>query len=172
MATYQAILLQLIFAVFVAKKEAAFDLGLRFQIPAQKYELLSSLVETCRRAGLFHYPNMLLRHHTSAPPVLVWVSVQEIKRFGLALYKLCRLCSRDGGGTIEKGGSVLKSNLLNLTDMDFCMPDSDEIWNAPKTGFNRLTDLQQPSRDNRDSGEWISKTSGQLYDNRVAFDWI
>lgn len=172
MATYQGILLQLIFAVLVAKKETTFDLSLGFQLPAQKYELLSSLVETCRLAGLFYYPNMLSRHHTSAPLALVWVSVEEIKRFGLALYKLCRLCSRSGGDTIDGNGSALRNNLLNLTDMDFCMPDSDEIWNAPEDGFIRLTALQQPSRDNRDPEQWISKTSGLLYDSRVGFDWI
>ncbi|CAI7639944.1 unnamed protein product [Penicillium pancosmium] len=161
MATYQGILLQLIFAVLVAKKDTTFDLSLRFQLPAQEYELLSSLVETCRLAGLFYYPNMISRHHSSAPLALVWVSVEEIKRFGLALYKLCRLCSRSGGDTIDGNGN-----------MEFRMPDSDEIWNAPEDEFIRLTALQQPSKDNRDTEQWISKTSGQLYDGRVGFDWI
>lgn len=172
MATYQGILLQLIFAIFVAEKDATFDLSLRLQLPTQKYELLSSLVETCRLTGLFYYPNMLSRYHASAPLALVWVGVEETKRFGLALYKLCRLCSRSGWNTINGNNSASRNNLLHLTDMEFCMPDSDEIWNAPEDEFIRLTTLRQTSRDDRDPEKWISKASAQLHDTRVGFDWI
>lgn len=123
---------------------------------------------------------MLAQHASSAPIALVWVSVEELKRFGLALYKLCRLCSQPcqptkavegDGGT----GTGLRSELLTLVDLDFCMPDSDEIWNTPPgTGPEsvRIAASQQTSRDNRDSENWISRTSGQLYDSRVNFDWI
>lgn len=173
--TYQSILLQLIFAVLVAKQESALDLNLCFQLPDAKYELLTSLVETCRRVGLFNYPNMLSRFHPSAPIALIWVSVEEIKRFGLALYKLCRLCTRTS--STDKGGSGggLKSELLILGDLDFCMPDSDEIWNAPPntgTEWFRSTALQQSCRDNRDPDGWISQTAVKLHDEHVGLDWI
>ncbi|KAB8263613.1 hypothetical protein BDV32DRAFT_135844 [Aspergillus pseudonomiae] len=173
MATYQSILLQLIFAVFVAKQETSLDLNMRFQLQDATYELLTSLVETCRRLGLFYYPNMLARHHSSAPIALIWVDVEEIKRFGLALYKLCRLCTRSA--TFERDGSDKRGELLTLADLDFCMPDSDEMWNAPpNTGVEliRSSTFQQTCRDNRDPDNWISQTSGKLCDSRVGIDWI
>ncbi|KAF9884692.1 hypothetical protein FE257_001321 [Aspergillus nanangensis] len=158
MATYQSILLLLIFAVLVAKQETTFDLNLRCQLPAPKYELLVSLVESCRRLGLFSYPNMLARHDASAPVALIWVSAEESKRFGLALE-----------------GCRSRSELLTLADLDFCLPDSDEVWNAPP-GVGpesiRNSALRQTCRDNRNPDCWISQTSGQLYDSVVAFDWI
>ncbi|KAE8135202.1 hypothetical protein BDV38DRAFT_253185 [Aspergillus pseudotamarii] len=176
MATYQSILLQLIFAVLVAKQETSLDLNLRFQLEDPKYELLTALVETCRRLGLFYYPHMLARYHSSAPIALVWVNVEEIKRFGLSLYKLCRLCTRSASAdTAVKDASDPRRELLSLADLDFCMPDSDELWNAPSsTGAEliRSTAFQRACRDNRDPDNWISQTSGKLCDSRVSLDWI
>lgn len=171
--TYQSILLQLIFALLVAQQESTLDLNFRFQLPDAKYELLTSLVETCRRLGLFNYPNMLSRFNASAPIALVWVSVEEIKRFGLALYKLCRLCT--GIGSDIGGSCGLKRELLTLADLDFCMPDSDELWNAPPgtgTEWFRSSALQQSCRDNRDPNGWISQTATNLHDDHVLLDWI
>ncbi|EIT77706.1 hypothetical protein AO1008_09571 [Aspergillus oryzae 100-8] len=176
MATYQSILLQLIFAVLVAKQEAPLDLNLRFQLPDTKYQLLTSLVETCRELGLFSYPNMLAKHHSLAPIALVWVNVEEIKRFGLALYKICRLCTRSAlAGTTDSDSSDMRSELLTLSDLDFCMPDSDEMWNAPSSiGAESIRSaiFHQACRDSRDTDNWISQTSGKLYDSRVGLDWI
>ena len=176
MATYQSILLQLIFAVLVAKQETSLDLNFRFQLEDPKYELLTALVETCRRLGLFNYPNMLARYHSSAPIALVWVNVEEIKRFGLSLYKLCRLCTCSASvDTSNKDASDPRSELLSLADLNFCMPDSDEMWNAPSsTGAEliRSTAFQRACRDNRDPDNWISQTSGKLCDSGVSLDWI
>ena len=172
--TYQSILLQLIFALLVAKQESTLNLNLRFQLPDSKYELLTSLVQTCRRLGLFNYPNMLSRFRPSAPIALIWVSVEELKRFGLALYKLCRLCAR-GDSTNKSSTSGLRNELLTLRDLDFCMPDSDQAWDAPPgsgSEWFRSIALQQTCRDNQDPAGWISQTSANLYDERVSFDWI
>ncbi|KAE8378650.1 C6 and C2H2 transcription factor [Aspergillus bertholletiae] len=175
MATYQAIVLQLIFAVLIAKQETPLDLNLRCQLPDYKYEMLTSLVETCRQLGLFSYPNMLAKYD-SLPIALVWVNVEEIKRFGLALYKLCRLCTRSAStDATDGGGRDTKNELLTLADLDFCMPDSDEVWNASSnmaSEFIRSVPFQQASRDNRDPDNWISQASGKLYDSHVRIDWI
>ncbi|KAL3431717.1 hypothetical protein BDV09DRAFT_206447 [Aspergillus tetrazonus] len=181
MATYQSILLQLIFAVIVAKQEGTFDLNFRVQLSPMKFELLTSLVEACRRLGMFYYPNMLSQHSSSAPLALIWVSVEEIKRFGLALYKLCRLCAcaRDQGAS--RGGyntavpATKAGSLLTLAELNFCMPDSDELWNSPADTPAELfksTALQHIRRDNRNLEEWISRAAGRLYDDRVEFDWV
>ncbi|KAI9035494.1 C6 and C2H2 transcription factor [Aspergillus affinis] len=179
MATYQSILIHIVLALFVAEQETTLDLNCRYRLSAPAYEILTALVETCRQLGLFNYPKMLSKHHPSAPLALVWVSVEEIKRFGLALYKVCRLCARGVDSHTEKkahrNGDFLKNELLTLADLEFCMPDSDELWNAPpgqQSAWIRGTASQQRSRDNRDSKGWISHTSKQLNDDRIAFDWI
>lgn len=149
MVTYQAIILHIILAMFIAKEKATFDLGLRYQIEAEEYDLLVALVQSCRRLGMFLYPNMLARYDDTAPAVLVWVGVEETKRFGLALYKVCRMCTCP-----DSSGS--RSQLLSLTDLSFGMPDSDESWNAPADvgteGLQRVA-LQTNYREN-ENPEW------------------
>lgn len=168
MVTYQAILLHIIFTIFIAKEKATFDLGLRYQIEAEEYDLLAALVQSCRKLGMFLYPNMLAQYDDTAPAVLVWVGVEETKRFGLALYKVSRMCTCP-----DSAGS--RNQLLSLTDLSFGMPDSDESWNAPadvgSEGLQRVA-LQTNHRENGDPDWWISRSSTVLYDNLVDFDWI
>ncbi|RAH69870.1 Zn(II)2Cys6 transcription factor [Aspergillus aculeatinus CBS 121060] len=174
MATYQSILLQLIFAVLTAKPEVQLDLNCRFRLPEPTYELLTALVATCRRLGLFSYPNMLARHHPTAPVALVWVSVEETKRFGLALYKLCRLCS-SSTSTSRANTDSGADELLTLADLDFSMPDSDDWWNVASTtdaSTPRHTGWHSTARDNRNPGGWISQASAHLRDPGVRLDWI
>ncbi|KAF7587795.1 hypothetical protein BBP40_006705 [Aspergillus hancockii] len=173
MATYQSVLLHVIFALFNAKEQMIPDLSLRYPLQPDEYELLMRLVQSCRRLGMFSYPNMLAQHGPTAPLALVWVNVEEIKRFGLALYKVCRMCTRadSAGGDINGA----KRELLGLHDLSFCMPDSDEVWNAPlSVGSEILQKVasQTNLRDNRDSKGWISRTSTVLHDTGVAFEWI
>lgn len=179
MATLQSILLHIIFALFVADRETTFDLNCRYRLPAPIYDLLKALVETCRKLGLFCYPNMLSRHDSSASLALVWVGVEELKRFGLALYKVCRLCtsgaSSDTEPTIRKYSHPSESELLTLADLDFCLPDSDELWNASpgqRSPLIRDVASQLVLRENQDPETWISQTSRQLKDASLSFDWI
>lgn len=176
MATYQSILLQLIYSLIVTKSETTFDINLRCQLPASKYELLTSLVGTCRRLGLFHYPNMLARHEVDAPPALVWVSVEEAKRLGIALYKLCRLCSPCTEHLMAgRHGKDLESELLTLRDLEFSIPDTDEVWNASvdKASYLiRATALQQSGGDSQNPDDWISNASMKFTNSSVNFDWI
>lgn len=170
MASFQGILLQLIFAL-MTNKEITFDLNLRCRLPDSEYELLVSLVQTCRRLGLFYYPNMITRHDSSAPITLIWLSMEETKRFGLALYKLSRLCSRRSD---DRSGSI-QDELLTLADLEFSMPESDAVWNAPSflevNAIRRATVTQEMSMD-RDSDNWISNASGKLRGADVGFDWV
>lgn len=71
MVTYQAILLHIILVMFIAKEKATFDLGLRYHIEAEEYDLLVALVQSCRRLDMFLYPNMLAQYNDTAPVVLV-----------------------------------------------------------------------------------------------------
>jgi hypothetical protein len=72
---------------------------------------------------------MLLQHEHHAPLALVYVNIEEIKRFRLALYKMCQLsASSDLTGESVNGG---RKDLLTLADLSFCMSDSYDLWNAP-----------------------------------------
>ncbi|KAE8388980.1 hypothetical protein BDV23DRAFT_157853 [Aspergillus alliaceus] len=173
MATYQSVLLQVIFALLNAKEQTIPDLSFRYRLQPDEYELLVRLVQSCRRLGMFIYPNMLAQHGPTAPLALVWVNVEEIKRFGLALYKVCRMCTRSDSAGGDINGA--KCELLGLHDLLFCLPDSDEVWNAPfSIGSEILQKVasQTNLRDNRDSKGWISQTSTVLHDTGVAFEWI
>ncbi|KAL4950114.1 C6 and C2H2 transcription factor [Aspergillus filifer] len=176
MASYQGILLQLIFSLIIAKSETPPDINLRCQLPAPKYDLLTSLVETTRSLGIFNYLNMLAQHPPSAPPTLVWVAVEEVKRLGMALYKLCRHCtSRSKRSMFERQPEDTKSELLTLQDLEFSIPDSDYLWNAPSDAeFHkaRATGLLQQGRDNSNPSGWISQMSVGMYHPSVGFDWI
>lgn len=148
---------------------------MRYRLPDDIYDLLAALVQSCRRWGIFYYPNMLLQHDADAPLALVYVSVEEIKRFGLALYKVCRLStptSFDFSGKCYNGG---KTDLLTLADLSFCMPDSDKLWDAPLGAVSEVlnkSDARAVRRDNGDAKNWISQASALLHDARVGFDWI
>ncbi|KAJ5648797.1 uncharacterized protein N7484_002520 [Penicillium longicatenatum] len=118
---------------------------------------------------------MLQQHDVDAPLALMYVIVEEIKRFGLALYKVCRLStptSFDLSGECFNGD---RNDLLTLADLSFCMPDSDELWNAPWGRGSEVlnkSDSSAVGRDNGDARNWISQSSALLHDARVSFDWI
>lgn len=59
----------------------------------------------------------------------IWVGVEEIKRLGIALYRVCKLCSNNDSSDVN-GGGHLKPEFLTLSDLQFPMPDSNELWNA------------------------------------------
>ncbi|KAK2753611.1 hypothetical protein FQN54_007388 [Arachnomyces sp. PD_36] len=171
--TYQSILLQIIFALFRAGKRGALDLNFRYLIEPDVYELLVALARSCRLGGIFSYPNMITHHSAITTPALLWVSVEEIKRFGLALYKVCRMttCVESAGTHADED----RSELLTLEDLCFGLPDSDEVWNSPPgTGMEVLEKIasQTKLRDNLDPTRWISQSSSVLYDGGIKFDWI
>ncbi|EAW15938.1 C2H2 type zinc finger domain protein [Aspergillus fischeri NRRL 181] len=119
-ATYQAILLHVIFSV-VMKANGVVNLDLKASISAAGLALLKSLVGSCRRLGMFFYPNMLARYKEADLPSLVWVSIEELKRFNIALYKLCAKLS---SSTTED------RSLLHASELQFPLPSNDPLWNA------------------------------------------
>lgn len=169
MATYQAVLLHVILALFIEQRKGTFDLALRYRIEPEEYDLLVALVRCCRRLGMFSYTNMVARYRSTAPHALIWLGMEETKRFGLALYKVCRMCSCPDSANGDR------SQLLSLADLTFCMPDSDEIWNAPiNVGPEVLKKVASRTslREGWDPQGWISSSSTVLYDSHVDFDWI
>ncbi|KAJ5186724.1 hypothetical protein N7449_011488 [Penicillium cf. viridicatum] len=171
--TFQSVLLNIILALFMARENASMDLTMRYRLPDDKYKLLTALVQTCRRWGMFYYPNMIIQHNTYTPLALVYLNIEEIKRFGLALYKACRLST--SSDITEGNTNCDRNDLLTLADLSYSMPDSDEIWNAPlgtESEVLKKSASSAATRDNGDPKNWISEASGLLHDVRVGFDWI
>ncbi|OQD89389.1 hypothetical protein PENANT_c002G06731 [Penicillium antarcticum] len=119
-ATYQAILLHVIFAV-ILKAGGAVNLNLKASISAASLDLLQSLVGSCRKLGMFSYPDMLGRYKEADLPSFVWVGIEEVKRFDIALYKL--------GTKLNISGSEGR-DLLTASELEFPLPSNDLLWHS------------------------------------------
>ncbi|KAI9925967.1 hypothetical protein MW887_004426 [Aspergillus wentii] len=170
-ATYQAILLHIIFSL-ITRKQSSVGIDLKLEIPASDYHLLYALVKTCIKQGMFCYADILAQSSDTAPIVCVWVAVEETKRFSMALYKVCKSCEVC---PVLDDHQVQPHDLLTLGNLHFTLPDDDYLWDA---GTNEeLTDrLAEQARDrgqtsNRE-GDWISSCKDTVLSSKVKFDWI
>lgn len=109
---------------------------------------------------------MLTRYHHVESITCMWVGVEEIKRFGLALYKVSRLCGRRGESDETDG------RLLRLSDLQFPMPAKKNLWDADSNAeLARLLLIYSRREDKSDEPRgttWISQ-SGVLLESDE--DW-
>jgi hypothetical protein len=103
------------------KSDGVVNVDLKATIPATDLSLLSSLVGSCRRLGMFFYPNILAKYSEADLSSFVWVGIEEVKRFSIALYKLCAKLS--SSTTEEKP-------LINARELQFPLPSNDQLWNS------------------------------------------
>ncbi|KAJ5338062.1 hypothetical protein N7452_004790 [Penicillium brevicompactum] len=157
--TYQAILLHIIFSIMHASG-GTLDLDLRFSLPPNRLELLMGLVRSCRKLGMFHYPNILERYREVDVFTYVWVCIEEVKRFDLALYKVCgKLTGLGSGGNLDEGAS----SLFSAEELQFPMPNNCSLWHAVGRDQwisaleGKLVDLDDLAQDS-----WISNSAGLL----------
>lgn len=125
--THQAILLHLIFA-FVLNNREGLDFDLKVSLSAADLGLLESLVRSCRKLGMFYYPNILARYGETDPASFVWVGIEEVKRFNLALYKVCGRVS--GSSMRDRSGTDNDAALLTASELQFPLPGNPPLWNA------------------------------------------
>lgn len=64
---------------------------------------------------------MLARYKETDLPPFVWVGIEEVKRFNLALYKLCAKLSSP---------SPDDRPLLPASELQFPLPDNEPLWNS------------------------------------------
>ncbi|EAW17513.1 C2H2 type zinc finger domain protein [Aspergillus fischeri NRRL 181] len=175
MATYQAILLQIIFA-FLKDTHSQVDIRLARTIPTSCCSrLLTTLTDTCVRKNMFFYPEILARFsRDSVPDVFIWVGIEEVKRFALALYKVCRSCHiQCKNGPRNLHGNQRGRSLLTLADLRFSLPDSDELWNATSDLAARLAEDGPLYYDNINAEtNWISQSVRLLQRPDMTFDWL
>ncbi|KAJ5324044.1 hypothetical protein N7476_002644 [Penicillium atrosanguineum] len=113
-STYQAILLHVIFSLILRSRDTL-DFDFKVSLPPAEFELLETLVRSCRKRGMFFYPNMLTRFKEVGLASFAWVCTEEVKRFNLALYKTC--------------GKLSSTNLEKVI-FNFLCPKIPPLWNA------------------------------------------
>jgi hypothetical protein len=91
------------------------------------HSLLSSVVKTCLENNIFHYPRMLQRYVGVEDITCIWVGVEEIKRLGLALYRVCCMCAGETGREASVRPDGDHGRLLRLCDPP---PDEEYLWGA------------------------------------------
>ncbi|KAB8252850.1 hypothetical protein BDV35DRAFT_403471 [Aspergillus flavus] len=156
-ATYQGILLHLIFALLQGDQNRS-DLRLTYTLPGTPSQLLIPLIRSCLQRNMFYYPSIFAQFNSaSVPDVFIWVGIEEVKRFALALYKVYRRCRVDG------------KRLLSLADLQFAMPDSEELWHASSDLASRIP---ASYGDKNKEENWISQTARLLQPGGAEFDWI
>ncbi|THC97860.1 hypothetical protein EYZ11_002660 [Aspergillus tanneri] len=155
MATYQGILLQIIFALL--KGNQGLNLQLTHELPTLPLQLLKALVRTCLKRKMFFYPSIVAQFKNTLPDVYIWVGVEEVKRFALSLYKVCRSCRVPDTDASSQGRS-----LLSLADLQFALPDSDELWHASSDLASRLAEDRSAYRERNSEERWISQTARVL----------
>ncbi|KAE8371282.1 hypothetical protein BDV26DRAFT_276442 [Aspergillus bertholletiae] len=170
-ATYQGVLLYLIFSLLSAS-HYSHSLDLTIQLPTSDQRILTALVQTCLRHNVFFYPAMLGRYQDIDDITCIWVGVEEIKRLGLALYKVCNRCWNARSGESEGDSNP---RLLRLSDLRFPAPDSNHLWTAKSnTELSHL--VAQLSMDINPAGgregKWISESGGWLSDVDPGFNWV
>ncbi|KAL4907213.1 hypothetical protein BDW74DRAFT_175995 [Aspergillus multicolor] len=155
---YQAILLHIIFSqLHTADTKSArssnksnFSLGLDLKPCATEatIALLSSLVQSCRRLGMFHYPDIIASCRLSLPKLSsnsssliphIWVGIEEVKRFNVALYRICRAISSSSSALSSSNPDILDPSpasrrearwQLSAHELQFPPPTNDRMWNT------------------------------------------
>lgn len=115
---------------------------------------------------------MLGRYQDIESVTCIWVGVEEIKRLGLALYKVCKICRSTSQGGLQEGSG---SRLLRLSDLRFPAPDSNDLWEAGSNPeLSHLLSKIHKHRIPEESGgaKWISESGGWLDSVDPGFDWI
>lgn len=105
---------------------------------------------------------MLGRYRGIDSVACIWVGVEEIKRLGIALYKVCKLCSNSDSSNVD-GGDHLEPEFLTLSDLQYPKPDSNELWNAESNIIlsRRLAEVEPSATlDGRREENWISNLGG------------
>jgi hypothetical protein len=147
-------------------------LDLKPSLTSANTEIFNSLVVSCKRLGMLYYPNILAQYSQSDPAPYVWLGIEEVKRFNLAVYRVYQACSKIGKedrDTHEQDITATPNSGLTAKDLQFPFPRNNRLWRFCSKGewdaaatdgvFCHLLD------DPMDE-EWISKV-----DKDLGVDW-
>lgn len=135
------------------------DIDLTPSLAPADADLLERLVISCKKLGLFYYPNILEHYCHSIVPEFAWVSIEDVKRFNLALFRVCRVF-----GMLRKQedrtGNL--SGRLSASDLQFPPPRNAALWNAltkDEWESAATADMDRHSIDDPLPLEWISNSA-------------
>jgi hypothetical protein len=127
-ATYQAILLNIILPLTAGQQ----DLSVAHpepELPPPDDEILVALVKSSLKRGMFNYLRMLKQYQqTTLTPYtapLIWIGIEEAKRFALTLYHVWKMYCETRVSTENDCTDLLSSH-----DLQFSTPISGDLWNA------------------------------------------
>jgi hypothetical protein len=130
---------------------------------------------------MFFYPSILAQFKPGIDPdVFIWLGIEEVKRFDLCLYRVCRHARVHDTKLLEEalnfspwGAPQLPSeSLLSLTDLQFAVPDSDELWHTTSDLAAKLAGNSATYTNENTEEYWISKTARLLQPHDRQFQWI
>ncbi|KAJ6184589.1 hypothetical protein N7519_005890 [Penicillium mononematosum] len=179
MATYQGILLHLIFSLLHNHDPS--DLQLSQVLPEIPSQLLVSLVRSCLKRRMFFYPSILAQFKQGVDPdVFIWLGIEEVKRFNLSLYRVCRHARVYDTKLLEdapnfnprRGPRSPDERLLSLADLQFAVPGSDELWHATSDLAVKIAGSEAAYANDNIEDKWISQTARVLQPHGQQFEWI
>ncbi|KAL4993197.1 hypothetical protein BDV10DRAFT_198522 [Aspergillus recurvatus] len=122
--TYQAILLHIISAGMIRGSRTLLP-DLKPSLTSADANLLRRFVASCKKLGMFYYPNILARFSQNEPAAY----------FNLALFKVCK--SFSGSGRQGNGADGLSDDReetvnwgMSARDLQFPLPRNTPLWNA------------------------------------------
>ncbi|KAJ5805987.1 uncharacterized protein N7503_003589 [Penicillium pulvis] len=178
MATYQGILLHLIFSFILNNHQS--NLQLTRLLPELPSRLIIALILTCEKRGLFYYPAIQSQFKPEVDPeVLIWLGIEEVKRFDLSLYRLYRKIRLDTKVLVDTanidsscGPRSSGRDLLSLADLQFALPDSDELWHMTSDLAANIAGNTAAYDDKNGERNWISQTARVLEPSQQEFRWV
>ncbi|KAH7014065.1 putative C6 and C2H2 transcription factor [Macrophomina phaseolina] len=121
MATYQAILLNVIFESMRSNVGKG-NMSPPWKLSSSAYEILEALLSSCLVRGMLHYPSMIQQYgRPNDLSVFSWLHIEEAKRFAVTLYRV-NLYVQSGG-----------SKLLSFRDLKFPRPNHKHLWDTLST---------------------------------------
>jgi hypothetical protein len=131
---------------------------------------------------MLSYPAMLSQFtQRENPEVFVWVGIEEVKRFGLSLYRVCQWARLYGSDELEDApdhsntGRSLRlngANLLSLADLQFALPDSEELWHLTSGLAGRVAGRSKVYELANAKEKWISQAAQLLQPPGEQFRWV
>ena len=108
---------------------------------------------------MLYYPNILQHYCDSILPGYTWVSVEEVKRFDLALFKVCGAFGISGKEEHRTGNF---DGRIRACDLQFPPPRNTPLWNAvTKEEWESAAkaDMDRHSLDDPLPLQWISNSA-------------
>lgn len=82
---------------------------------------------------MFYYPNIIAKYEETDLAPFVWVCVEEIKQFNIALYKVCGKASSSSIRDESHGNNNAVCSLITAGELQFPLPSNIPLWNSVNT---------------------------------------